>query len=61
MAIVVGIDAQPKRLGVGLVYAEDGAPMMCRTYPLDANGRGWPWHQVAAALRMIEVDALEEV
>ena len=53
MAIVVGIDAQPKRLGVGIVDAETGKPEASLTFPLDRRSGGWPWHQVAYALRAI--------
>ena len=62
MTIVVGIDAQPKRLGVGIVDAETGKPVRTATYPLDVQGRGWPWQQVMYALRMVNtVDEVEAV
>ena len=54
MSIVVGIDAQPKRLGVGIVDAETGKPVDSRTFPLDRKGGGWPWQQVASIFRGID-------
>ena len=58
-SLILGIDGQPRRLGLAVVDADTGAPIKCWTEPLDQSSGGWQWQQVARAL--LTVDQMGEV
>lgn len=58
--VALGIDPQPTRLGLALVNADTGRPLRAWVEPLNVPGGGWPYQQIATALRVVDPLQVED-